>query len=96
MQAALANVQLHSGSKKATIRFAQDRGTLILEVIDRGRGFNSDVFKKSNSVRARGVGLLGIKERLQLIGGRLEIETGNHGTTVRSVVPLSSFAGQSA
>lgn len=94
VQAALSNVHLHSGTKQATIRIAQDSEKLILEVIDRGRGFTPKELKKSGSLVASGVGLLGIKERLQLIGGRLEIETGNYGTILRSVVPISSSSVQ--
>ena len=92
VQAALANVHSHSGSKKATIRITQDAKELTLEIIDRGHGFTSKATKKGESVRAAGVGLFGIEERLKIIGGRLEIETGNHGTILRSVVPVSSFS----
>jgi signal transduction histidine kinase len=96
VQAALANVQLHSGSKCATIRIAQDREKLILEIIDRGHGFAPEALKRNDSMRKSGVGLLGIKERLELIGGRLEIETGNQGTVVRGVVPISSFSAHAS
>src|ERR1700682_429057 len=64
VQAALANVHLHSGTKSATVRIAQDTDKLILEIIDRGHGFKPRALKRSDSVRASGVGLLGIKERL--------------------------------
>ena len=92
VQAALANVHLHSGCKNATIRIGRDSEKLVLEVIDQGRGFGLEAIRKADSTRRSGVGLLGIKERLQLIGGRLEIETGNQGTVLRGIVPMSSIA----
>jgi signal transduction histidine kinase len=92
VQAALANVHLHSGSKRATIRIAQDGEKLILEIIDGGHGFTLKNLKKGGSMRESGVGLLGIKERLELIGGRLEIETGKQGTIIRGIIPISSSA----
>lgn len=93
VQAALANVHLHSGSKSATIRIARDGEKLILEIIDGGHGFTLENLKEgASTMRESGVGLLGIKERLELIGGRLEIETGKQGTIVRGVIPISTSA----
>jgi len=92
IQAALVNVQLHSGSKMATVRIAHDTHKLMLEIIDQGCGFTPEAIKKGDSMRASGVGLISMKERLRLIGGRLEIDTGNRGTILRGLVPISSSA----
>jgi len=85
IQAALTNVHLHSGSKTATVRIVQDVDKIELEIIDQGLGFKM----MDDAITIGGVGLLGIQERLQFIGGRLEIETGENGTIVRGVVPLT-------
>ncbi|MCX6928878.1 MAG: hypothetical protein NT154_37560, partial [Verrucomicrobia bacterium] len=43
-----------------------------------------------------GVGLGGMQERLRLLGGRLDLESGPAGTTVRATVPLSELSPEPA
>jgi signal transduction histidine kinase len=85
IQAALANVHHHSRSKMVTVRIVQDLEKIELEIIDQGHGFKLT----GDGVTIGGIGLLGIQERLQFIGGRLEIETGDNGTVLRGIVPLA-------
>lgn len=79
-QEAIANVLRHSESDTATIRLAREDGDAVLEVEDHGRGMAQ--------AGPRGVGIAAMRERLQPLGGRLEIESGASGTTVRAVLPL--------
>ncbi|HYT22610.1 MAG TPA: ATP-binding protein [Candidatus Polarisedimenticolia bacterium] len=81
LQEALNNVSRHSGANDAWIwlRFAPD--SLELEVEDHGKGF---VREKSQ----RGIGLVGMRERAELIGGTLMISPHPQGgTKVRLQIP---------
>jgi two-component system, NarL family, sensor kinase len=89
VQESLANVQRHSGSTSAKIRLRQEDSVVTLEVIDFGRGMdvlNGDL----HSVEARfGVGIPGMRERMTLLGGTLDIFSDNHGTAVRATIPVT-------
>ncbi|MEO6789065.1 MAG: PAS domain S-box protein, partial [Chthoniobacteraceae bacterium] len=80
VQEGIANVLRHSGSDMATIRLGRTDENVVLEVEDYGRGMAD--------AGARGVGIAGMKERLQYLGGRLEVESGSGGTIIRAVLPL--------
>ena len=84
-QESLGNVVRHSESDAATIRLARTGARVVLEIQDFGHGMPPDMAEQAG---ARGVGIAGMRERLQHLGGRLEIESGSRGTTVRAVVPL--------
>jgi PAS domain S-box-containing protein len=88
VQESLTNIQRHSGSQRAKIRI--DRNTdLTLEVSDFGRGFSAGVQDGKEESRFEvGVGILSMQERVKLVGGRLDIDSTSHGTTVRVTVPL--------
>ncbi len=89
VQESLANVLKHSGSARAKIRFTRQASSVTLEVQDMGQGIPAE---KLARIKARsggsGVGLGGMQERLRLLGGRLDLESGPAGTTVRASVPL--------
>lgn len=70
-QEALSNVRKHSGATAASVTL--DRGTLT--ITDDGRGF--DPASPTN-----GYGLSGMRDRLALVGGRLEVASGASGTTL--------------
>ncbi len=88
VQESLTNIQRHSGSQKAKIRL--DRNShLTLEISDRGRGVSASAQRGKEAARFEaGVGILSIQERVKAIGGRLDIVSNSHGTTVRVTVPL--------
>ena len=86
-QECLSNIQRHSGSPVAKIRIRRQPDSLILEVEDEGRGFQPAP-PEDGSMRSRsGLGLKGMKERVRLLGGCLEIVSDNHGTTIRASLP---------
>jgi signal transduction histidine kinase len=67
-------------------------GYLITEVRDKGPGF--DLRERP---RAGHLGLAGMRERAQLLGGRLEIESSpSNGTCVRALLPLTEATGDEA
>jgi PAS domain S-box-containing protein len=88
VQESLTNIQRHSGSQEAKIRVNRN-SHLILEISDFGRGVS--VFKKKGKEEARlevGVGIPSMQERVKLVGGRLEIDSTDAGTSVRVTIPL--------
>ena len=91
LQESLTNVHRHSGSNTASIRLEAKNGDVILEVTDRGKGVPRGILENAaEAVGTLGVGFRGMKERLMQLGGKLEIESGEKGTTVRATVPKQS------
>ncbi len=85
-QAALANVVAHSGACHARLRVTIRAGGVELEVGDAGRGFDPRRVEG-------GLGLLGMRERVHLLGGSLSIDSRPEGGTVIYVrVPLRPIA----
>jgi signal transduction histidine kinase len=89
VQEALINIHRHAGSQTACIRLRRDAETLVLEIEDHGRGIPSASLNLIRSCGGGvGVGIAGMSERLQQLGGRLEIASGERGTIVRARLPL--------
>jgi signal transduction histidine kinase len=89
VQEALINIHHHAGSPTASIRLRVDGHRLTLEIGDRGRGMRVEVMAQlPTGGAALGVGVTGMRERLQQLGGTLEIESSASGTTVRAQLPL--------
>ena len=74
LQEALNNVVRHAGVEEAFVRLSAGADTLTLEVEDRGGGM---AISKGHSM-----GLTGMRERAQIIKGKIEFEAGPHGGTV--------------
>jgi two-component system NarL family sensor kinase len=91
IQESLGNIQRHSGSTSAQIELKKELSKLTLEVSDQGRGFSSRKLEKERPDSSRlGVGILGMRERMRQLGGRLEIRSNSSGTTVRVALPLEA------
>lgn len=83
-QEALANVARHSGAGRAEVDLVYDADHLTLRVADDGRGF--DPKERSQE----GFGLRSMSERLEKLGGRVDVESApGEGTHVVSVCPLA-------
>jgi two-component system NarL family sensor kinase len=83
------NIHRHADSPTAAIRLRVDGRRLILEVEDRGRGMPALLMQHSPPGGVgTGVGIAAMHERLQKLGGTLDIESSERGTLVRAVVPL--------
>ncbi|MEI7730212.1 MAG: PAS domain S-box protein [Verrucomicrobiota bacterium] len=88
VQESLGNIHRHAGATTARIRLTCDAERAMLEVSDQGRGIFPEIIRALEAGRgAAGVGIAGMRERLRLLGGRLEIESGAQGTTVRAIIP---------
>jgi PAS domain S-box-containing protein len=82
-QELLFNVIKHAQVRAAGIRVGRRRRYLCLAVSDRGRGFDPDRLQA-----AAGFGLLSIRERIELLGGRMKIRSApGRGSTFFVVVP---------
>jgi signal transduction histidine kinase len=91
VQASLTNIHLHSGSDKAKIKIDEIYEGLRVTITDRGRGIPNGVLDRYAPGKAAGVGILGMKERVKQLGGRLEIKSSELGTQVTAVIPRSHF-----
>lgn len=69
----LFNVAKHSGAKKAEIRLEEANGEIQLTVSDHGRGF--EVEARQVTGEASGFGLANLRQRLELAGGTLEMDS---------------------
>ena len=82
VQEALHNVRKHAGATRAKVRVWRATEHVLLEVSDDGRGFAEDD-------PSTGFGLVGMRERVELAGGTLEVRTQPGGGTVISArLPL--------
>jgi signal transduction histidine kinase len=89
VQEALTNIQRHSGSQQAKIRIHRDLD-FILEISDLGRTPSAALQRGKEEPHFEiGVGILSMQERVNLIGGRLEIDSTARGTRVRVTMPLA-------
>jgi signal transduction histidine kinase len=85
-QEALTNVTRHANATTVRVGLRRERGQLTLVVADNGRGFDT--------TRANGAhyGLRGLRERADMAGGTLHIESGvQQGTTIHLTIPIGDM-----
>jgi signal transduction histidine kinase len=82
VQEALTNIAKHSGAEAVMVRVERVYTAVEVEVRDDGRGFDPDA-------GTDGFGLLGVRERVSLAGGVLEVASGDDGTVISARFPLS-------
>jgi signal transduction histidine kinase len=86
VQEALTNALRHAGPASATVRLRYGARDLLVEVIDDGRGADADAH---GAPATGGAGLVGMRERVGLLGGRLRIERpAGGGFAVRAELPF--------
>jgi signal transduction histidine kinase len=89
-QEALNNVVKHSRAKRAKVEICMTRTEIRLQIVDGGAGFSVEV-KGTDA----GIGLVGMRERLRLVGGRLSVQSApGRGTEVLAEVPVSDSANE--
>ena len=85
-QEALTNVAKHAGATRIEIGLVARNGAIVLSVEDDGSGFDP-------AAHHSGFGLVGMRERVALAGGRLDIESGpGRGTRLTVEVPAAADA----
>jgi signal transduction histidine kinase len=78
---ALQNVQKYAQASSASVQLSEDAEQLTIEIADDGRGFDVTAIK-------RGAGLTNMEDRLDALGGTLQIQSSpGQGTTLRATVP---------
>ena len=87
VQEALTNTAKHGGTRRARVEITEASGRLTIEIRDDGQGFDP-------AERARGFGLVGMRERVELAGGTLEISSGQGaGTRITATLPARHAEG---
>ncbi|MGD1952645.1 MAG: sensor histidine kinase [Leptolyngbyaceae cyanobacterium] len=89
IQEGLTNVHKHAGASQVTIALTFEPQQAILELSDNGYGFDTDDWKTTkNELTAQG--LIGLQERLSLVGGNLTIRSRTQGTTLMVSIPWAN------
>ncbi len=90
VQELLFNVVKHADGRHATVKAARDDKTLCISVRDGGKGFDPKAILPGEAGGAGGFGLFTIRERVELLGGCLQVEAKpSGGCTVTVVVPVA-------
>jgi len=74
IQEALNNIAKHSGANRVEIHLEQRDSILTASITDNGRGFDVDKLLLPDSLE-RGFGIIGMKERVSLLGGKIDIQS---------------------
>jgi PAS domain S-box-containing protein len=90
VQECLTNIARHAQARKVSIRVEQtqtpDGRAIVVQVEDDGLGFDP-------ATRRKGLGIIGLRERVEVLGGRFELQsvTGK-GTQIRATIPVGANA----
>ena len=96
IQESLSNIMKHAEATEAQIFVKKSERNLTILVSDDGKGYDLNRIEKRNGSEG-GFGLLGISERVKMLGGTQEIEsTIGVGTTVLIKIPVPSAAAAAA
>jgi signal transduction histidine kinase len=85
VQAAFENIRLHSGAHAACLTITSEASRVRLEIVDDGEGFEVEPTLGAATRRGR-LGLVGMRERIRLLDGSLDISSRRGGPTTISVV----------
>jgi PAS domain S-box-containing protein len=87
-QSILANVDKHARARQVNVSIRKLEDAISLEIHDDGKSF--DVHRVLLATRHKRLGLLGSRERIEMVGGRFSIESApRKGTTIRADVPIN-------
>ncbi len=94
VQEALNNVARHSRAREAWVVLNEQNGKLNLEIRDNGAGFEAGAEMTRSA--GKGVGLMGMRERAEHLGGLLTVQSEpGQGTVVKVSVPLKEALNKS-
>lgn len=87
-QEAVNNILRHADAKNVSVRLQSRQGQICLDVKDDGHGFDMERVS-GEALSKKQLGLLGIKERVSLVGGQVNVESAlGSGTSVHVTIPL--------
>ncbi len=93
-QSALTNVEKHARASNVAVNIRQNQGSIYLEIHDDGKSF--EVERVLLVTRHKRLGLIGSRERVEMVGGKFEITSQKgHGTTVSAEIPIGSNESKS-
>ena len=96
VQECLSNVYRHSGSPTARVRLAPEPRGILLEVSDKGIGLTTYLRDQHQDASSSpGMGISGMRERIQQLGGSFEVCSTKPGFAIKAVVPLGPAGGGS-
>jgi two-component system sensor histidine kinase UhpB len=91
-QEALTNAWKHSGASSVAVDVRREDDNVIMTIVDDGRGFDARSPSTSDG-RGIGMGLFGMAERVELVGGTLTVDGAQQpGTRVTAIIPLTAPA----
>jgi two-component system sensor histidine kinase UhpB len=94
VQEAVSNIVRHAGAGSVTIVLQLSDGLVHLRIQDDGRGFDPQDASR-DAVELQRLGLLGIRERAELLGGQVQIESApEKGTSLQVSIPLGGTGGE--
>lgn len=94
VQEALNNCEKHAGATYVRLAISQTGQNLTVQMEDNGRGFQID--KSGTPAGSKGLGLLGMRERVSALGGLLKLESAkDQGTRLFVSLPLTQGGNQS-
>jgi signal transduction histidine kinase len=89
IQEALNNVTKHAQAKNVRIHLNRDGRNLLCAIRDDGRGFDVPAILARKG--HKGLGLLGIRERLNAVGGMLQLQSDpGHGAEILVTIPMEN------
>jgi len=93
VQEALNNVGRHAHATRAKVQLEFADAAVVLTIEDDGRGFAVDQVLGVQPER-RAWGLLGVQERVSLVGGKFKVDSApGHGTKMTVEIPVSKAEG---
>ena len=93
LQESLTNVHRHSGASSVEIQLKVGENQVLLTVRDFGRGMPADLIPGFGANgRNVGVGLTGMRERINDLGGTFEVQSDTKGTAIVVAVPLADVS----
>jgi signal transduction histidine kinase len=96
VQECLTNIHRHSESPIARICLRQREHEVVIEIVDQGKGIPPEKKQEMDSTGAPGVGIRGMRERIRQLGGTLEINSNDSGTTVTVHLPALKMSPPAA
>jgi len=88
VQEALTNILKHAQARQAEVDLRIGPSDVRIQIVDDGKGFDL------STVAARrdgGLGVMGMRERAELLGGRLQVTSGPRGTRVEALIPVGAM-----
>lgn len=95
LQESLTNIHRHSGSSTAEIVAERAPARITLRITDHGKGIPPEVLAKFRRTRGGvGVGLAGMRERIEQLIGKLDIRSEEHSTVLEVSIPIPAQSGR--